>query len=110
MKKTVAFNDGFNILFAIIHKEGGSDDAGMVVRDCLEICSNILCNSETCQRLFLDEQSVWLKVYVAAIHLVSFQNLHFGCPRDTSSLFYRILYLPNLPCFSILRYMFALVF
>ena len=51
----IVFNEGFDILFGIIDKEGGSKDAGsQVIRDCLQIVSNILHNSETCQRLFFD--------------------------------------------------------
>ena len=71
MKKTVVFNEviltvvdaiiivahlcfkkGFDILFGIIHSEGGAADAGVVIQDCLQICNNILHDSETCQRLF----------------------------------------------------------
>ena len=59
MKKTVAFNEGFDILFGIIQSEGGSSDAGMVIKDCLHICSNILYESETCQRLFYEMGSDW---------------------------------------------------
>jgi hypothetical protein len=38
MKKTVVFNEGFEILFGIIEREGGSSDSGIVVQDCLKIC------------------------------------------------------------------------
>ena len=43
---------GFETLLGIIRKEGGYEDAGLVVQDCLHICRNILSDSETCQRLF----------------------------------------------------------
>lgn len=43
---------GFEILLGIISAEGGASDVGLVVQDCLQICSNILTDSETCQRLF----------------------------------------------------------
>jgi hypothetical protein len=43
---------GFEILFGIIHSEGGFADSGIVVQDCLKICSNILSGSEICQRFF----------------------------------------------------------
>lgn len=39
-------------MFGIIHSEGGAEDAGVVVRDCLLIVNNILHDSEKCQRLF----------------------------------------------------------
>lgn len=52
MKKTVAFNEGFETIFSIIRSEGGAVEANIVVEDCLKICSNTLANSETCQRLF----------------------------------------------------------
>ena len=59
MKKTVAFNEGFDILFGIIQSEGGNTDGGIVVQDCVQICSNILADSETCQRLFYEMGSDW---------------------------------------------------
>jgi hypothetical protein len=46
-------------LFGIIQSEGGAQDAGMVTQDCLVICSNILADSETCQRLFYEMGSGW---------------------------------------------------
>lgn len=85
MKKTVVFNEvlhtnpsyfiyftvaytcnalcvfkGFEILFGIIHREGGFQDAGLVIQDCLHICKNILSDSETCQRLFYAMGSDWV--------------------------------------------------
>eukprot|EP01041_Mallomonas_annulata_P003424 gene3424-6795_t len=59
MQKTVAFNEGFDILFGIIRSEGGATDPTVVVQDCLRICSNILHNSETCQRLFYGMDGGW---------------------------------------------------
>jgi hypothetical protein len=52
MKKTLAFNEGFEVLFRIIGAEGGPEEGGLVVQDCLRIVQNILTESETCQRLF----------------------------------------------------------
>lgn len=46
------YTKGFEILFNIMRGEGGSEEPGVVVMDCLKICNNILQNSETCQRLF----------------------------------------------------------
>jgi hypothetical protein len=46
------YKQGFEILFGIIRSEGGSADSGIVVQDCLRICSNILSGSEICQRFF----------------------------------------------------------
>jgi hypothetical protein len=59
MKKTVVFNEGFEILFNIIRSEGGFEDAGVVIQDCLQICNNILNDSETCQRLFFGMGPDW---------------------------------------------------
>eukprot|EP01035_Chromulina_nebulosa_P029590 gene29590-39239_t len=59
MKKTVVFNEGFEILFGIIQSEGGAADAGLVIQDCLQICTNILHDSETCQRLFFGMGMGW---------------------------------------------------
>ena len=39
--------------------EGGATDPSVVVQDCLKICSNILCDSETCQRLFYGMGDSW---------------------------------------------------
>jgi hypothetical protein len=61
MKKTVAFNEGFEILFGIIDKEGGSSEVGYVIQDCLQIVNNILHGSETCQRLFFSMGAAWIK-------------------------------------------------
>jgi hypothetical protein len=47
-------------LFGIIKQEGGFDDAGLVVQDCLHICNNILADSETCQRLFFAMGGEWI--------------------------------------------------
>ena len=60
MKKTVVFNEGFELLFGIIKSEGGSQDAGLVIKDCLQICNNILTESETCQRLFYGMGGEWV--------------------------------------------------
>lgn len=84
MKKTVAFNEvggpiftcvhlndglddlflfdgqGFEILFGIIDSEGGSEDSGLVVEDCLRIINNILFASVTNQRLFFGMGQGWL--------------------------------------------------
>jgi len=60
MKKTLVFNEGFEILFGIIHSEYGlSQETTMVVQDCLQICRNILTRSEPCQRLFFGMGSDW---------------------------------------------------
>jgi hypothetical protein len=40
--------------------EGGSVDAGVVIQDCLQICANILNDSETCQRLFFGMGTDWI--------------------------------------------------
>lgn len=53
-------NQGFEILFGIIQREGGFQDAGLVIQDCLHICKNILSDSETCQRLFYAMGSDWI--------------------------------------------------
>ena len=50
---------GFEILFGIIQSEGGAADAGLVIQDCLQICTNILHDSETCQRLFFGMGMGW---------------------------------------------------
>jgi chromosome segregation ATPase len=47
-------------LFRIINEEGGSEEAGFVVNDCLRICNNIVNGSETCQRLFFAMGSDWI--------------------------------------------------
>eukprot|EP01038_Epipyxis_sp_PR26KG_P004912 gene4912-6875_t len=60
MKKTLVFNDGFDIIFGIMDNEGGSEDAGVVIQDCLQICNNILDGSETCQRLFYGMGTDWI--------------------------------------------------
>jgi hypothetical protein len=59
IKRTVAFNEGFDILFNLIAQEGGYADPGVVVQDCLRVCCNILSNSEICQRLFYSMGSAW---------------------------------------------------
>ena len=59
VKKTVVFNEGFEILFGIIRLEGGVEGSGPVVMDCLEICRNLLTNSETCQRFFFGMGTGW---------------------------------------------------
>lgn len=59
MKKTVAFNEGFDILFDIIVQEGGVSEPGVVVEDCLRVCCNILADSEICQRLFYSMGGSW---------------------------------------------------
>jgi hypothetical protein len=46
-------------LFGIIESEGGVSDPGAVVQDCLQICSNVLSDSETCQRLFFEMGGGW---------------------------------------------------
>ena len=53
-------NEGFEILFGIIRSEGGAADAGLVIHDCLQICTNILHGSETCQRLFFGMGTDWI--------------------------------------------------
>jgi hypothetical protein len=60
MKKTVVFNEGFEILFTIITSEGGSIDPGLVVQDCLQICCNLLQGSEICQRFFFGMGVEWI--------------------------------------------------
>lgn len=47
-------------MFGIIKTEGGFNDAGLVIEDCLQICNNILTDSETCQRLFFAMGSDWI--------------------------------------------------
>jgi len=59
MKKTLAFNEGFEILFRIMNSEGGSEDGGLVIQDCLKIVRNILTESEICQRLFYGTGENW---------------------------------------------------
>lgn len=59
MKKTLAFNEGFDILFKIITSEGGTEDGGLVVQDCLKIVRNVVSQSVTCQRLFYDTGGNW---------------------------------------------------
>lgn len=51
---------GFEILFGIIRSEGGSSDAGIVVKDCLQICCNMLQKSEICQRFFFGMGKEWI--------------------------------------------------
>ena len=57
---------GFEILFGIIRSEGGAADAGIVVKDCLLICSNMLQKSEICQRFFFGMGKEWV------VHLTQF--------------------------------------
>ena len=58
MKKTLVFNDGFEVLFGIIQTEYDASaeveyaDIGPVVQDCLRIFAYTLRGSETVQRLF----------------------------------------------------------
>ena len=58
MKKTLVFNDGFEVLFGIIQTEYDASaeveyaDIGPVVQDCLCIFAYTLRGSETVQRLF----------------------------------------------------------
>lgn len=59
VKKTVVFNEGFEILFGIIRLEGGVEGSGPVIIDCLEICRNLLTESETCQRFFFGMGIGW---------------------------------------------------
>ena len=60
MKKTLVFNEGFEILFGIVQSEyNATQDTNMVVQDCLHVCCNILTASETCQRLFFGMGSEW---------------------------------------------------
>lgn len=60
MKKTLVFNEGFDILFGIVQSEyNATQDTNMVVQDCLHVCCNILTSSETCQRLFFGMGSEW---------------------------------------------------
>ena len=56
----IRLNEGFEILFGIIRSEGGAADAGLVIHDCLQICTNILHGSETCQRLFFGMGTDWI--------------------------------------------------
>ena len=60
MKKTVAFNEGFEIIFGIIKSEGGSVEPSYVTVDCLQICKNVLIDTETCQRLFFGMGQGWI--------------------------------------------------
>jgi hypothetical protein len=46
-------------LFGIIKSEGGVLEPGAVVQDCLQICCNVLSDSETCQRLFYEMGGGW---------------------------------------------------
>ena len=58
MKKTLVFNDGFEVLVGIIQSEYDASaeveyaDTGPVVQDCLRIFSHALRGSETVQRFF----------------------------------------------------------
>ncbi len=70
MKKTLAFNEGFDVIFRIIKSEGGAEDSGLVVQDCLHILKNIVTNSETCQRLFYGTGDKW------HLQLAKFFNSH----------------------------------
>ena len=70
MKKTLAFNEGFDVIFRIIKSEGGAEDSGLVVQDCLHILKNIVTDSETCQRLFYGTGDKW------HLQLAKFFNSH----------------------------------
>lgn len=54
MKKSVAFNEGFETLFSIMKLEGWADEPTSNVRECLVVCRNILEDCPTAQRLFVD--------------------------------------------------------
>ena len=43
-----------------MQSEGGSTDAGIVVQDCLQICSNMLQESDICQRFFFGMGAQWV--------------------------------------------------
>ena len=51
---------GFEILFGIMRSEGGPAEAGIVVKDCLLICCNMLQKSEICQRFFFGMGKEWV--------------------------------------------------
>lgn len=42
-----------------MESEGGASEPGRVVQDCLQICGNVLRDSETCQRLFFEMGGGW---------------------------------------------------
>ena len=46
-------------MFGIIESEGGVSEPGAVIQDCLQICCNVLSDSETCQRLFYEMGGGW---------------------------------------------------
>jgi hypothetical protein len=56
---TITRIQGFDTLFGIIESEGGVSEPGAVVQDCLQICCNVLTDSETCQRLFYEMGGGW---------------------------------------------------
>ncbi|RYH30491.1 hypothetical protein EON65_04975 [archaeon] len=62
------------MIFKIIRDEGGSGDAGLVINDCLRICSNLLHNSETCQRLFFAMGTEWIRQLAEFFNPAALEN------------------------------------
>jgi len=60
MKNALVFQEGFEIIFNIIAEEGGAEDCGVVVQDCLKIARNMLNNSKIGQEFFFSMNSRWL--------------------------------------------------
>src|SRR5690606_9760015 len=54
MKKSVAFNEGFETLFWIMRLEGWAQEPTSNVRECLIVLRNIVDECPTAQRLFVD--------------------------------------------------------
>ncbi|CAN0298008.1 unnamed protein product, partial [Discosporangium mesarthrocarpum] len=49
VKKFVAFQEGFERLFAIMAEEGSLEGGGVIVKDCLDVCLNLLSGSAVTQ-------------------------------------------------------------
>ncbi|CAM9633134.1 unnamed protein product [Choristocarpus tenellus] len=52
VKKFVAFQEGFERLFSIMREEGMLEGGGVIVKDCLDVCLNLMMGSSVTQLLF----------------------------------------------------------
>ncbi|CAF4431669.1 unnamed protein product, partial [Adineta steineri] len=81
IQKIVAFENGFERLFEILHSEGGSE-GGVIVEDCLSVLLNLLKNNTSNQSYF--RESSFIRRLVDCFELNSIGDKHWSTQKGTN--------------------------
>ncbi|CAF3711010.1 unnamed protein product [Adineta steineri] len=81
IQKIVAFENGFERLFEILHSEGGSE-GGVIVEDCLSVLLNLLKNNTSNQSYF--RESSFIRRLVDCFELNSIGDKYWSTQKGTN--------------------------